>query len=75
MRRPSASITIGVIANSFFALHHLYSLRPNPAGVVDEFRDMLEGAPTAAGIEVILDHSLLSRQAGNNEITAFSNFQ
>jgi len=39
---------------SFFAPHHAYSSRPNPAGSVDEFRDMVK-ALHRAGIEVILD--------------------
>ncbi len=39
---------------SFFAPHHRYSSRPDPLGVLDEFRDMVK-ALHRAGIEVILD--------------------
>ena len=39
---------------SFFAPHADYSSRPDPRGVVDEFRDMVK-AFHRAGIEVILD--------------------
>jgi isoamylase len=39
---------------SFFAPHHAYSSRPDPLGVLDEFRDMVK-ALHRAGIEVILD--------------------
>ena len=39
---------------SFFAPHDGYSSRPDPLGVVDEFRDMVK-ALHRAGIEVILD--------------------
>jgi glycogen operon protein len=39
---------------SFFAPHLAYSSRPDPLGVVDEFRDMVK-ALHRAGIEVILD--------------------
>jgi isoamylase len=39
---------------SFFAPHQAYSSRPDPAGVVREFRDMVK-ALHRAGIEVILD--------------------
>ncbi len=39
---------------SFFAPHQGYSSRPEPLGVLDEFRDMVK-ALHRAGIEVILD--------------------
>jgi glycogen operon protein len=39
---------------SFFAPHQAYSSRQDPAGAVDEFRDMVKGFHRA-GIEVILD--------------------
>jgi isoamylase len=39
---------------SFFAPHAAYSANPDPAGVLDEFRDMVK-ALHRAGIEVILD--------------------
>ncbi len=39
---------------SFFAPHHAYSSRDNPAAVVHEFRDMVKSLHRA-GIEVILD--------------------
>jgi glycogen operon protein len=39
---------------SFFAPHHAYSSRPDPLGVLDEFRDMVK-ALHRAGLEVILD--------------------
>jgi isoamylase len=39
---------------SFFAPHHAYSSRKQPAGVLDEFRDMVK-ALHRAGLEVILD--------------------
>ena len=39
---------------SFFAPHHAYSSRPEPLGVLDEFRDMVK-ALHRAGLEVILD--------------------
>jgi isoamylase len=39
---------------SFFAPHGAYSSRPDPLGVLDEFRDMVK-ALHRAGIEVILD--------------------
>ena len=39
---------------SFFAPHPGYSSRPDPHGVLDEFRDMVKGMHRA-GIEVILD--------------------
>jgi glycogen operon protein len=39
---------------SFFAPHHAYGSRPDPLGVLDEFRDMVK-AFHRAGIEVILD--------------------
>src|SRR5262249_1107957 len=39
---------------SFFAPHAAYSSRPEPLGVLDEFRDMVK-ALHRAGIEVILD--------------------
>jgi isoamylase len=39
---------------SFFAPHTAYSSRPEPLGVLDEFRDMVK-ALHKAGIEVILD--------------------
>ena len=39
---------------AFFAPHTAYSLRQDPLGVVDEFRDMVK-ALHRAGIEVILD--------------------
>jgi glycogen operon protein len=39
---------------SFFAPHQAYGSRPDPLGVLDEFRDMVK-ALHRAGIEVILD--------------------
>ncbi len=39
---------------SFFAPHHGYSSRPDPLGVLDEFRDLVK-ALHRAGLEVILD--------------------
>ena len=39
---------------SFFAPHHAYSVRKDPLGVLDEFRDMVK-ALHRAGLEVILD--------------------
>jgi isoamylase len=39
---------------SFFAPHPGYSSRPNPLGVLDEFRDLVKAAHRA-GIEIILD--------------------
>src|SRR5262249_51467023 len=39
---------------SFFAPHVQYSSRPDPAGAVDEFRDLVK-ALHGAGLEVILD--------------------
>ena len=39
---------------SFFAPHHAYSSRPDPLGVLDEFRDMVK-ALHRAGIEIVLD--------------------
>ena len=39
---------------SLFAPHHAYSSRPDPLGVLDEFRDMVK-AIHRAGLEVILD--------------------
>ena len=52
---------------SFFAPHHAYSSRPDPLGVLDEFRDMVK-ALHRAGIEVILDvvfnHTTEGREDG-----------
>ena len=52
---------------SFFAPHHAYSSRKDPAGVLDEFRDMVK-ALHRAGIEVILDvvfnHTTEGREDG-----------
>jgi len=39
---------------SFFVPHHGYSLRPDPMGPLDEFRDLVK-ALHRAGLEVILD--------------------
>jgi isoamylase len=52
---------------SFFAPHHQYSSRKDPAGCVSEFRDMVK-ALHRAGIEVILDvvynHTAEGNEAG-----------
>ena len=52
---------------SFFVPHHDYSSRPDPLGVLDEFRDLVK-ALHRAGIEVILDvvfnHTAESDAAG-----------
>jgi len=51
---PSRANYWGYQPISFFAPHHAYSSRPDPLGVLDEFRDMVK-ALHRAGIEVILD--------------------
>ena len=52
--RPDGANYWGYQPLSFFAPHHGYSSRPDPLGVIDEFRDMVK-ALHRAGIEVILD--------------------
>jgi glycogen operon protein len=51
---------------SFFAPHHGYSSRPDPLGVLDEFRDMVK-ALHRAGIEVILDVVFNHTAEGHHE--------
>jgi glycogen operon protein len=51
---------------SFFAPHQAYSSREDPAGPVDEFRDMVK-ALHRAGIEVILDVVYNHTAEGNHE--------
>ena len=51
---------------SFFAPHHAYSSRPDPLGVLDEFRDMVK-ALHRAGLEVILDVVFNHTTEGNQD--------
>jgi glycogen operon protein len=51
---------------SFFAPHHDYSLRQDPLGPIDEFRDMVK-ALHRAGIEVILDVVFNHTAEGNQD--------
>src|SRR5262249_8414240 len=51
---------------SFFAPHPAYGSRPDPLGVIDEFRDMVK-ALHRAGIEVILDVVFNHTAEGNHD--------